>query len=173
MCKHNNELWIYELADAKYEYCFLSGKFRFRACSLNQKKRWGRIAGGFNSEGYVCLGLTIDGKRRKLKAHRLAIYLATGEMPKEVVNHIDGNTSNNRLNNLETCSHRYNVTVGKISLLNESKSSKYTGVSWKKDKNRWKAEIQILGKNVHLGYFKSEEKAAAAYQKALQELEVN
>jgi hypothetical protein len=48
-------------------------------------------------------------------------------------------------------------------------TSQYTGVSWKKRENKWKSQIQINGKQRHLGYFTSEEAAAEAYQKALKE----
>ena len=43
--------------------------------------------------------------------------------------------------------------------------SKYSGVSWNKNKNKWVSYIKINGKKKHLGYFTSEEEAADAYQK--------
>ncbi len=168
--KHNNRLWVYELADAKFEYCFLSGKFRYRACSLNQKHRWGTIAGSVKSCGYRQLRVKIGNETIKIYEHRLAVYLNTGKMPSDVVHHIDGNRSNNRIINLQACSKRYNSSVDQWKL---GKTSKYTGVYWNKASSKWKASIKLNGKQIHLGMFKSEKKAAAAYQKALQGLEVN
>lgn len=170
MCKHDNRMWLFELADQKFEYCFLSGKFRYRACSLNRKHLWGEVAGGGNGAGYVLLAVTVEGKQFKLYAHRLVIYLATGEMPPEVVNHIDGNKSNNRLINLENETPRGNTTKGKTSRLNKDNSSKYVGVGWDKSRSKWQSRIEVGGKGRWLGYFKSEKAAAAAYQKALKEL---
>ena len=46
-------------------------------------------------------------------------------------------------------------------------SSKYKGVSWQKDRNKWVSRIKINGKQKNLGSFTSEEDAADAYQKAL------
>lgn len=42
-------------------------------------------------------------------------------------------------------------------------SSKYRGVSFYKNKNCWVAKIAINRKKYHLGYFKSEDEAALAY----------
>ena len=42
-------------------------------------------------------------------------------------------------------------------------SSKMCGVSWSKQKRRWRARIQLNGKEVSLGYFTSQKQAALAY----------
>jgi hypothetical protein len=44
-----------------------------------------------------------------------------------------------------------------------NKTSKYRGVSWSKKLNKWKSEIYLNGKNVHLGLFNSEIEAANTY----------
>lgn len=46
-------------------------------------------------------------------------------------------------------------------------SSKYKGVSWRKDCNKWTANITVGGKHKRLGVFKTEELAAKAYNKAV------
>lgn len=48
-------------------------------------------------------------------------------------------------------------------------SSKYKGVNWRKDCNKWTANITIEGKHKRLGVFKTEELAAKAYNKAVDE----
>ena len=48
-------------------------------------------------------------------------------------------------------------------------SSQYKGVSWNKYRDKWRSQIEINGKQKHLGYFTSEEDAAEVYQKALKE----
>ncbi|HDE0387677.1 TPA: AP2 domain-containing protein [Staphylococcus aureus] len=49
-------------------------------------------------------------------------------------------------------------------------SSKYKGVNWRKDCNKWTANITVEGKQKRLGVFKTEELAAKAYNKAVDEL---
>ena len=49
-------------------------------------------------------------------------------------------------------------------------SSKYTGVTWDKRKNKWKAHIRIKQKLRYLGYYKKEQEAAQAYQNELKKL---
>ena len=48
-------------------------------------------------------------------------------------------------------------------------TSQYKGVSWNKHRDKWRSQIEINGKQKHLGYFTSEEDAAEVYQKALKE----
>lgn len=48
--------------------------------------------------------------------------------------------------------------------------SRFKGVSWAAHRCQWKAQCSIDGRNRHLGYFESEEDAAAAYQGALHAL---
>lgn len=48
-------------------------------------------------------------------------------------------------------------------------SSQYRGVSFSKTDRRWRAGIEINGKSINLGHFKSEPEAAWAYNKAAKE----
>jgi len=50
--------------------------------------------------------------------------------------------------------------------IQSANTSGYTGVSWDKEKSKWKASISIDGKNKHLGYFKCIKTASRIYQKA-------
>ena len=54
-----------------------------------------------------------------------------------------------------------------------NKTSKYVGVYWYKDYEKWRARIKINGKQKHLGYFTNEFKAHLAYEDALEEINFN
>ena len=64
--------------------------------------------------------------------------------------------------NLQYITQRLNSSKDK-----KNTSSIYTGVSWSKEKKKWKSCIRINGKSKHLGYFTDELEASNAYQKAI------
>ena len=84
---------------------------------------------------------------------------------KIVVDHINYNIKDNRLVNLRLITNRENTSHRK-----KKGSSKYTGVCWHKQNLNWVAYIQVKGKNISLGSYKTEYEAHLAYQKALKEL---
>lgn len=85
----------------------------------------------------------------------------------KVVDHINGDTLDNRAENLRIISHRENsVRADKIAT--GTKTSKYVGVS--RSKGKWISVIQINGHLNYLGRFSSEEQARDAYKKAKEAL---
>lgn len=99
----------------------------------------------------------------KVSVHRLAFAMSAGRYPSETVDHINGDRADNRAANLRE------ATRGEQSRNTASRrgsSSKHLGVSWDSRDRKWKAAIQSNGKKRTIGYFVSEEEAAAAYAKA-------
>ena len=81
-----------------------------------------------------------------------------------VVNHKDSNRTNNRVENLEIVTHRYNIYHGAKK---RDSSSKYVGVSLLHGyKNKWISGICINNKTYNLGVYKSEDEAGLIYEKA-------
>jgi len=76
------------------------------------------------------------------------------------VDHINGDTLDNRKENLRATSTSENA-MNRVKTKN-NKSSKFKGVTKMKN-GKWKAHIGIDDKDIHIGYFKSEEEAAKAY----------
>ena len=119
------------------------------------------------SHGYYTVGLC-KGKRKTISVHQLVAMTFLNHKPdgttKVVVDHIDNNPLNNRLYNLQLVTNRENTSKDKKG------SSKYRGVSWAKERNKWISSITINGKKKTLGYFNCELAASDAYQKKLAEI---
>lgn len=81
--------------------------------------------------------------------------------------HIDMNPSNNSRSNLRLATH--SQQKANMKKWKGSYSSKYKGVSWKSTQGKWVARVTVNYKTKHLGYFKSEEEAARAYDEAAKE----
>jgi hypothetical protein len=121
-------------------------------------RRAGREAGCTKQHGYRTIYL--DG--RAYYAHRLAWLIAFGEMP-ESIDHINGNTVDNRIENLRTVSQSENAQNLGISRRN---SSGVLGVHWSISNNGWVAQIRVHNEIVHLGTFHKLADAASARARA-------
>lgn len=68
---------------------------------------------GVDKDGYLQVSLWKDGKRKMKKVHRL---VAKAFIPNPLglpqVNHKDEDKTNNRVENLEWCTHEYNMNYG-------------------------------------------------------------
>ncbi len=69
---------------------------------------------------------------------------------KEYVDHIFGNTQDNRKINLRITTNQKNGFNHKLSKKN---TSGFSGVGWDRIKEFWVAKIRFNYKNIHLGYF--------------------
>lgn len=128
---------------------------------LNSTKmsKAGSIAGYKRKDGR--LEVYVD--RQRFFVHRIIFALANGTWPIEQIDHINGNPSDNRPENLRHCSNTENQQ--NVSLRKDSTSG-LIGVSFSKATNKWKAEIKSDGDTIYLGVFKSKYDAHAAYLQA-------
>jgi HNH endonuclease len=79
------------------------------------------------------------------------------------VDHINGDGLDNRKQNLRFISRTQNNYNSQKRV---NATSKYKGVSWRKDREKWRAVATINGANKYLGLFNNEITAAAAYDSA-------
>ncbi|HLK61573.1 MAG TPA: AP2 domain-containing protein [Chthonomonadaceae bacterium] len=108
---------------------------------------------------YAITRINQGGKRTSLYMHRLIMQPQADQQ----VDHINGNGLDNRRSNLRVCSLQQNLrNTGNQA----GSTSCYKGVYWKKSVGRWVARISVEGKQRHLGYFRDEEEAACAYDRA-------
>jgi hypothetical protein len=89
----------------------------------------------------------------------------TDEYP--FVDHINNNTLDNRKENLRPSNSRENSS--NRSKTERETSSKFKGVT-RINNNKWKAHIGINDKDFHIGYFKTENDAAKAYNREAKEI---
>lgn len=98
--------------------------------------------------------------RHTVLMHREIMSAGIGFM----VDHINGDTLDNRKSNLRLCTNAQNMRNQKRH--RDNKTSRYKGVSLKRDCNKYRAQLCTNGKVTHLGYFDSELDAARAYDQA-------
>jgi len=77
------------------------------------------------------------------------------------VDHKDGNPLNNTRENLRLCSQSQNLQNQRAK-----QNTHLKGITFRRDRNRWKARIKINGKELFLGYYRTQEEAHAAYLEA-------
>lgn len=101
---------------------------------------------------------------RKIGAPGLYMHrLVSGAVVAQYVDHINGDTLDNRKENLRICQQSQNMcNRGKQA----NNKSGIKGVCWNKGAQKWVAQIAFRGKGLYLGLYESKELAAAAYAKA-------
>ena len=140
-----------------------TGLFRWRI-NTAQRAKAGAVAGFYQSHGYR--EVRIGGFRYKL--HRLAWLYVYGVWPVAHLDHINGIRDDNRIANLREADNAQNHQNKKRAQSNNA--SGYLGVCWHKQNEKWRAQIQVGGKKIQLGYFEKADEAHAAYLKAKAEL---
>ncbi len=84
-----------------------------------------------------------------------------------VVDHVNGDPSDNRRINLRVCTIQQNRMNEKKR---PGKTSKYKGVHFHRLRNKYVAQIKVNKKKSYLGIFKSEKEAALVYDDAAKKL---
>lgn len=101
-----------------------------------------------------------DGSRKIIYLHHL---VAGFPLNGYVVDHISGDSLDNRKENLRIVTRRQNACNKKV-VREGNKSSKYLGVTWVKNRKMWKAQIRIGNKQLFIGNFTNECDAFNAYK---------
>lgn len=107
--------------------------------------------------GYVIV--VINGTQHK--GHRLAWLYVYGRWPEHGIDHINGDRSDNRIQNLRDVPPRTN-SENQRSAKSGNKAG-MLGVSWHEKNKKWQAEICIDGKKHYIGTFKKQEDAHKEY----------
>ncbi len=117
-----------------------NGEMRLIENVASEKKRYNNIR---------CRG-------KMIKRHRIIAYTYLGldlDNSKQQVDHQDGNTLNNSLDNLRVVTHQqnqWNRTTAK-------------GYYFHKPSQKWLAKIRLNNKNIYLGLYETESEARVSY----------
>ena len=122
-----------------------------------------RVAAGAQA-GSVCkLGYVVVQHRRKLfKLHRLIFLHHHGYLP-EMVDHIDGNPTNNRVSNLRAATRVLNMRNARRPANN---TSGVKNVYWHRPSSRWLVTLRVERKSIYFGCFLTLEEATAVAEQA-------
>lgn len=138
------------------EYCPVTGLFKRRTAPRNKPGMVGCPAGTLKKDGYLYISLNSV----LHKAHRLAWMYVHGKNPERLVDHINGDRTDNRIANLREATNVQNLhNRGQ----QKNNTSGYKGVTWDKTNEKWMAQIRVQGKNHKLGRFVDIEDARKAY----------
>ena len=105
----------------------------------------GDVAGYLTGAGY----LAVDFGRKTYLVHRLIWLYMTGHLPDQV-DHINHNGLDNRWCNLREVNSADNMKNTSIS---RNSTTKINGVSFMKSHNKYRAQITVNSKQIHLGVF--------------------
>jgi len=100
----------------------------------------------------------INIKNKTYYLHQVIFFYHYGYIPK-YIDHADGNSLNNKIENLREATQSQNVHNATKRTTNKSG---YKGVCFVK--NKWRSAIMVNGKNISLGVYDSIEEAAIAYK---------
>ena len=92
-------------------------------------------------------------------AHRVAYAVHHGAWPSKHIDHISGVRSDNRIANLRDVSHTENL---RNSAMRSNNTSGVVGVMWSESLGKWRGQIRVHGKPIHLGIFEDFDDAVSA-----------
>ena len=128
-----------------------------------QQTKAGSVAGNKTNQGYIRISV----KRKRYLAHRLAYLYTTGNFPENSIDHINHIRHDNRWTNLRDATNSQNHAN---RVKHKNNKSGYKGVSWHKTNKKWRAKIEYMYKDIHIGYYTTAEEASEAYKKKAIEL---
>jgi len=142
--------YLYEYKDGNLYCKNLIGK--------NTRSKIGEKVGYRNKEGYTLIKI----KQKSYLLHRIIYFLHYGYFP-EQIDHIDGNPSNNKIENLRSATGSQNCINKKLSIRN---TTGFKNVTFIKSIKKWRVQIKTKGVTKHFGCYDNLELADLVAQEA-------
>jgi hypothetical protein len=129
---------------------YRNGKLYWKV-NANPRAPIGTEAGSPSASGHLKIGY----KRKYYFAHRIVFLMFNGAIPR-FIDHINGDPSDNRIENLRAATAAQNAQNRK---LNCNSISKIKNVHWSAKRNNWQVQMNINGRYTFIGTFKDIEMA--------------
>ena len=158
-----------EIANDLLRYNILTGDLTWRNRSRvyfksdADHKGWNTKYEGEPAGHYGANGRAVGIFGKLYQTSRVFWLMRLGRWPLGVVDHINGDKSDERWINLRDVSNQENCKNQSMFISN---SSGTTGVRWAANRNRWRASIRVNGKTEHLEYFTGKDLAITARKAA-------
>lgn len=136
-----------------------TGRIQYRK-RVNKKRRVRDEAGNLFTLGAGTYRMVLAeypvGPAKRVFAHRVIWRLMTADEPPEQIDHFNGNTLDNRWDNLRDGSDGVN---SRNRALHKNNTSGWCGVTWDAKRRKWVARMGLNGETFHLGVFSDKEEA--------------
>jgi hypothetical protein len=132
---------------------FKPGKHQLNACNSWNTQHAGQEAEKKHKSRntfYIRIRITLNGKTKRHKAHRLVFLYMEGVFPEHQVDHLKGIGTDNRWSQLSKVTNQEN---SKNAAIRSDNTSGFTGVTWNKQSNKWEAKIKVNRKTIYGGSF--------------------
>jgi hypothetical protein len=129
-------------------------------------RSWGLLSIGYC--GFFLRSDSTQSNSRMVYLHRVIMKLAGHSLSGKLVDHINMNPLDNRIENLRVATKAQNMSNRPAPANN---TSGYKGVSLHKQTGKWRAIIKHNYKQIALGLYHTKEEAALAYNKAALEIQ--
>lgn len=123
----------------------------------------GDVAGTIRDNGSGRLYIVISINYVFYYAHRLAFFYHHKRWPKDVIDHINGDSLDNRLCNLRECDQALNAANAKPR---KRDVLPYRGVQQSRNGSKFLARLSVKGKYICLGSYDTPEEAHAVWREA-------
>ena len=140
----------------------IDGVFYARAISRlgieTKKEKWSKVSFYDNGNGYLICGLTLNKVNHKFYQHRMVWYAHNqywdiwDTSRDNSIDHINQNKKDNRIANLRKATHSEN-----------KQNVNHKGCYFDKRSNKWRARIQLNGKQIYIGLYDTYEEGHEAY----------
>jgi len=146
----------------------LHALFEYKDGKLFWKVSRGRgIKPGDEVKGIPVKGYKVVRVKYKIYLQHRLIWVMHGNDPVDILDHIDGDRLNNRIENLRAATKSENQWNKKQGRNN---TSGVKGIYWDKKRSRWHGTVRYKGKNHHAGYFQDKEECAKAVKELREKL---